>query len=179
MDQSDVIRASSAGANVMKCRICRCKLSGEEGDDFERGVCGSCVQRPEARHLGTGPAPRGGSAGAPARAFTPAEKGLIERLQKAMPLQQLLAVLNERLLVDLGPDAAPYTIEQLREEAGETLAVGSLGSNDWSATRTFLANARRQGILDRIDESVINAFAVVFQLSPKQVLLLKDVLLGD
>ena len=36
----------------------------------------------------------------------------------------------------------------------------------------------RLRILDRIDDSVINAFAVVFQLAPKQALLLKDAVLG-
>jgi hypothetical protein len=118
------------------------------------------------------------AAPAGARAFTPAERSLIQRVHAVMPLPQLLDILNERLAADLGPDAAMYTIEQLQAVVAGWSVPGTLSPNDWAATRKFLANARRQGILDRIDDSVINTFAVVFQLAPKQVLLLKDALLG-
>jgi hypothetical protein len=166
------------GATTLKCRICGCRLDAAEGDDPERGVCASCGRRPEARRLGQ-PASAGvGNGAAPAREFTPAELSLIQRVHAVMPLPQLLAILNERLVADLGPDAAPYTLEQLQANVSGWSVPGALGPNDWAATRKFLASARRQGILDRIDESVINAFAVVFQLAPKQVLLLKDVVLG-
>ncbi len=182
MDQSDLQhlpRALGSGA-ILKCRICGCKLDAGEGDDAERGVCASCGRRPEARRLGPPTRPNAGAAPVPASArdFTPAERSLIQRMHAVMPLPQLLAILNERLAADLGPDAAPYTIEQLQAVVAGWSVPGTLGPNDWAATRKFLANARRQGILDRIDDSVINAFAVVFQLAPKQVLLLKDAVLG-
>jgi len=163
---------------ALKCRICGCKLNAAQGDDAARGVCAACDRRPEARRLGQTPPASAGGAAAPARAFTAAELSLIQRVHAVMPLPQLLAILNERLMADLGPDAAPYTLEQLHATVSGWSGAGTLGPNDWAATRKFLANARRQGILDRIDDSVINAFAVVFQLAPKQVLLLKDVVLG-
>lgn len=171
-----LLRELALGASI-KCRVCGCKLDAREGDDAARGVCASCAVRPEARRLGQ-PAPASGAGTAPARGFTPAELSLIERVHAVMPMPQLLAILNERLVADLGPDAAPYTAEQLHAAVSGWTVPASLGPNDWAATRKFLANARRQGILDRIDESVINAFAVVFQLAPKQVLLLKDAVLG-
>lgn len=180
MDHSDLQhlpRAQQTGA-ILKCRICGCKLDAGEGDDADRGVCASCGRRPEARRLGPTAASSGNAAPAGAREFTPAERSLIQRMHAVMPLPQLLAILNERLVADLGPDAAPYTIEQLQSVVAGWTVPGTLGPNDWAATRKFLANARRQGVLDRIDDSVINAFAVVFQLAPKQVLLLKDAVLG-
>lgn len=172
---------SSAASAPAKCRICGCKLQLAEGDDGERRVCASCSKRPEAGRLG---APCDETAGKPAiqkgaREFTPAELALIRRMHAVMPLPQLLAILNERLMADLGPDAAPYTHSQLKAAVAGWSVPGTLGSQDWAATRKFLANACAQGILDRIDEGAINAFAVVFQLSPKQVLLLKDVVLGS
>jgi hypothetical protein len=36
-----------------------------------------------------------------------------------MPAQQLLEVLNERLVADFGPDEEPHTMEQLYAEIGE------------------------------------------------------------
>ena len=39
------------------------------------------------------------------------------------------------------------------------------------------AQAKRAGTLDRINEQVINDFAVVFSLSPKHLMRLKDILL--
>ena len=51
----------------------------------------------------------------------------------------------------------------------------------WGArpsVRKLLAQARRAGVLDQINEQVINDFAVVFQLNAKQVVELKDIVLG-
>lgn len=50
--------------------------------------------------------------------------------------------------------------------------------NDWGTLRQVLAKARREGVLDLIDESVINDFAVVYSLNQKQVMHLKDILLS-
>jgi hypothetical protein len=94
-----------------------------------------------------------------------------------LPMQQLLDILNERLAADLGPDAAPYTLDQLGATVAQWNVPGAIHAQDWAATRKFLANARRCGILDRIDEAVIDAFSVVWQLHPKQVMHLKDVIL--
>jgi hypothetical protein len=179
-DFSHMTTPSSAASAKGKCCICGCKLQPAEGDDVARRVCASCGTRPEAGRLGE---PCDGAAETTiqkgAREFTPAELALIRRVHALMPLPQLLAILNERLMADLGPDAAPYTQAQLQAAVAGWSVPGTLGSQDWAATRKFLANARAQGILDRIDEGVINAFAVVYQLSPKQVLLLKDVILGS
>ena len=42
----------------------------------------------------------------------------------------------------------------------------------------LLAKARREGVLDQINEQVINDFAVVYSLNQKQVMTLKDILLN-
>ena len=110
-----------------KCRLCGCKLSDDEEDDFELEVCCSCKVRPEARRLGVGiaPAPAKKLAGVPratsARDFTVAEKSLIKKVHGYMPAQQLLNILNERLSSDLGPDAIQYSMEQLYAEIGDVV----------------------------------------------------------
>jgi hypothetical protein len=110
------------------------------------------------------------------RPFTPGEKSLIRKVHGYMPPQQLLEVLNERLISDQGPGAMPRTIEELYAEIGATEAVPA-SANDWSSLRKLVANARRSGVLDAINRQVIDDFAVVFSLSAGQVLRLQDVLL--
>ena len=112
-----------------------------------------------------------------ARAFTVAEKGLIWKVHGFMPAQQLLDILNERLVLDLGPDAVPYPMEQLYAEIGDTTGATPVGGHDWPSLRKLIAKAERAGVLDDIDEYVINDFAVVFSLNQKQVLILKDIIL--
>ena len=50
------------------------------------------------------------------RGFTEADKSLIRKIHGYVPAQQLLGILNDRLLTDLGPEAKPYTAEQLHAE---------------------------------------------------------------
>lgn len=166
------VRPSSQSA---RCRLCGCILH-RELDTSPLGVCNSCEDRPEARRLGAKPSPNG-TASQSARNFTAAEKGVIRRMHGYLPAQQLLDLLNERLAFDLGPDAAPYTMEQLHAEIAECGALASNGAKDWGSLRKLLANARRTGVMDAIDRTVIDDFAVVFSLTPAQSLRLKDVLL--
>ena len=113
----------------------------------------------------------------PPRDFTPAEKSLIAKVGRHLPAQQLLGVLNERLRSDLGSDATLYTMDQLTVVLGKAAPVVETGERDWTSLRKLLALARRDGVLGLINETVINDFAVVFRLSAKQVLTLKDILL--
>lgn len=171
------------------CRLCTCTLRAAddlyEGDNFELGVCADCKDRPEAKRLGIGGTVKetqtktGGSRNRPARGFTPAEKSLISKVHGYMPPGQLLAILNERLACDLGPDASPYTIEQLHAEIGDASASAPEGGHDWASLRKLLARARRDGVLEQISEQVINDFAVVFSLNTRQVVNLKDMLLSE
>ena len=167
-----------------KCRVCGCRLDDAEDDDLNLALCSSCKTRPEARRLGlTQPSkfkPRsvgGASPAKSAREFTAAEKNLIGKVHGYMPAQQLLAILNERLACDLGPDALPYTMEQLHAEIGDAASVTPDGGHDWASLRKLLAKAESTGVLDTITEQVINDFAVVFSLTSKQVLSLKDIVL--
>lgn len=167
-----------------KCRICACLLNAAEDDDQEHGICSSCKGRPEARRLGVqgmaGPLQLRGF-GQPqklaAREFTAAEKSLIFKVHGFMPSQQLLDLLNERLMCDLGPDAMSYTMDQLYAEIGGAAAVTPSGGHDWPSLRKLLAKAARDGVLKAINDQVINDFAVVYSLNPKQVLALKDIVL--
>ncbi len=111
-----------------------------------------------------------------ARAFTPGEKALIRKVHGYMPALQLLAVLNERLLCDAGPDAVRYTIEQLYAEIGAADVTPAVG-HDWASLRRLVAKARREGVLAAVTAQVIEDFAAVFSLSSGQVLRLQDVLL--
>lgn len=112
-----------------------------------------------------------------ARTFTAAEKGLIKKVHGFMPAQQLLDILNERLACDLGREAVPYTMDQLYAEIGGGEGVSPVGGHDWPSLRKLLSKADHNGVLDAIDEQVINDFAVVFSLNQKQVLVLKDIVL--
>ncbi|MDP2398832.1 MAG: hypothetical protein Q8M53_10805 [Burkholderiales bacterium] len=111
------------------------------------------------------------------RAFTAADKALIHRLHGYMSSQQLLDVLNERLVAELGCAEQKYTIEQLHAEIGATQPEGDF-DQDWNALRKLVAKARRDGTLQAVTRQTIDDFAVVFSLSAGQVLRLQDVLLG-
>ena len=101
---------------------------------------------------------------------------MIRKVHGYMPAQQLLEVLNERLICDAGPTAIKYTMEQLYAEIGE-VDTQPAGGHDWSSLRKLLAKARRDGVLDTVSRQVIDDFAVVFSLSSAQVMRLHDVLL--
>lgn len=114
------------------------------------------------------------------RPFSEADKAMIRRVGALMPAAQLLEILNERLVADLGGKVPLYSIEQLKaaiaEHHGEDAAGPAMP--DWPTLRKLIAQARRAGVLAKINEQVINDFAVVFQLNAKQTLELKDVLLS-
>lgn len=161
-----------------KCRLCRCKLNVDEGDDLDLHVCRSCKGRPEARRLGLGVVSGRTRPGAKsAREFTAAERDLIRKLHGFMLPPLLLNLLNERLRADLGPDALPYTMDQLYAEIGDAPTPAAGGGHDWPGLRKLLAAAERAGTLAAVNEQVIDDFAVVFSLNQKQVLVLKDILL--
>lgn len=170
-----------------RCRLCTCILGAEDDDDTSLALCGACKRRPEARRLGLArsaiPAPAAAAAraaqppSASAREFTEAERALIRKVHGFMPAQQLLALLNERLACDLGPDAAPYSMEQLHAQIGTFTAAVPAGGHGWAAQRKLIAQARRSGLLAAVGEQLIDDFAVVFSLNPKQVLYLRDTLL--
>ena len=171
----------TSGAATMatsKCRLCKSRLDPDENDDLQRQVCYSCSLQPEGRRILAFPKTAASSKHDAARDFTPADKGLIAKLSGFMPTEQLLTVLNERLLADLGPDASPYTMQQIFEEIEKVGTPTPKDGHDWASLRKLLATARRNGVLDRIDEQRIDDFAVVFSLTPAQVLRLKDVLLS-
>ena len=165
-------RAAPRAADSPHCRLCGCRLNGASSASITTGLCQECRHRPEAQRLGSTP-----SNSSAARLFTAAEKSMISKMHGFLPADDLLRLLNERLAFDLGPDAAPYTMDMLRKEIA-TLDTPSAGDGaDWSALRKRLAHARKSGVLDAIDRQVIDDFAVVFSLNPAQVLRLKDVLL--
>lgn len=115
-----------------------------------------------------------------ARSFNDADLALIRRIGAFMPMHKLLNVLNERRACDLGTDKEPYSIEQLAASIAELHGAKdptALG-RDWPSLRKLLAQARRAGVLELINEQVIDDFAVVFQLNAKQVVELKDIVLG-
>lgn len=112
-----------------------------------------------------------------ARDFTPAEKSLIRKVHGFMPADALLKLLNERLVADQGPDTIRYTMEQLFAEIGDAAGAVPVGGHDWASLRKLLAKAKRDGVLDDIDEHVILNFAVVYSLNMKQYLTLKEIIL--
>jgi hypothetical protein len=174
--------AAAAGAvkAYTRCQACTCMLGLD--DNHTVGVCVDCAKRPEGKRLlaglslqrgaapklaptpATPPAPAPAPVGAP-RAFTVADKSLIKNCHAFMPPAQLLAILNERLHADLGPDAPDYTLEQLHAET--TTQQHAATATDWSSLRQVLAIARRCGVLEQITPQVIDDFAVVFHLSSR------------
>lgn len=184
---------------IFKCRVCWTSLRREDGDDVEFGVCSSCKSTPEAADLGPPPGPAVMAAAsqfaqlvqaAPgalhtraepvSRPFTEADISMIRKVGAFMPAQQLLDILNERLIADVGRRFAPYSMEQLKEalNAHHGEAAAANVARDWSSLRRLLGEAHRSGLLALIDEQLINDFAVVFQLTAKQVVDLKDILLS-
>jgi len=112
-----------------------------------------------------------------ARDFTASDKALIRRVHAYMNPLQLLGILNTRLTCDAGDNVVLYSIDQLRTEIASVSSAVPADGNDWGSLRKMLAKARRAGVLDTINEQVINDFAVVFSLNQKQVLTLKDIVL--
>lgn len=165
------------GTAVLRCVLCGFALGGSHDDDETSGVCGDCKLRPEAKRLGMRKAAGGSEARSSAREFTEAERSLIKKVHGYMQPAQLLAILNERLMCDLGPDALPYTMDQLHAEIGVSVESPKGGAQDWASLRKLLAAARRAGVLGKINEQVVDDFAVVFQLNAKQLMSIKDIVL--
>jgi hypothetical protein len=159
-------------ARHFNCLLCGCNIGSDLDADRTLGACGSCKSRPEARQL------KAASSTAAARSFTEAEKSLIRKTHGYIPIQQLLGILNERLKNDLGPNAKPYTAEQLHTEITKVAGPTASNGNGWAALRKLLAHARNTGILELINDQIIADFAVVFLLTANQVIRLKDVLLS-
>lgn len=149
----------------MICRACRARFTAECVEDTQLLLCGNCRSR--ARNAA------GAGAQALPRTFSPGEHSLIRKLHGRMPAQQILGILNERLIADMRDDEPPYSLEDLRG----AVSAGAAELSGWASLRKRLAEARRSGVLDQVNEQLINDFAVVFSLSAKQVLQLKDVLL--
>lgn len=159
----------------VKCRLCTVRLSHDNArDDFARAICGDCRQHPAARRLG--PVTTAAKVAGASRDFTTAEKALIRKVHGYMPPLQLLALLNERLQADLGDAASLYTIDQLHAEIS-SLPGGGLDAGDWSGLRKYLAQARRDGLLQTLTAQIVDDFTVVFALSSAQQLRLKDIVL--
>lgn len=159
-----------------RCRLCKSRLLKEaKGDDPVRGVCGVCKDRPEAAKLKIASNGNGnGAAAAPGpRAFTESERALIRAMHGYLPAAELLRILNERMVADVGAGAVPYTLEHLHREVS---TLGVARQDDWTALRQLLAQARAIGLLEEITAGVLEDFAVVFSLSPGQVTHLRDVI---
>ena len=178
-----------------KCRLCTMAIKLEDGDDVHNGLCSGCKGTPEAKEL-LASLPRTGAAVtvmAPARIatatpiagvmphsrdFNAADLGLIRSVGAYMPPLQLLAILNDRLVADLGTQVARYSLEQLHAAITRVHGEAAVApGRDWPSLRRILARARRDGVLSAIDDQVISDFAVAFQLTTKQTLELKDIVL--
>lgn len=162
--------AAQPSVRHYNCLLCGCKIGNDPDADRVLGACGSCKSRPEARRL------QAATSTAGARGFSEAEKSLIRKTHGYIPIQQLLGILNERLKNDLGPNATLFTAEQLHAEIGKSAGPIASNGNGWAALRKLLAHARTTGTLELITDQIIADFAVVFLLTPNQVIRLKDVL---
>jgi hypothetical protein len=180
-----------------RCRLCTMSIKTEDGDDVANGLCSGCTTTPGANELLRSPARSSAaieamvSPSAPtavpvhaqhigARAFNAADLSLIRRIGTNLAPPHLLAILNERLVADLGAQVPRYSLSQLQEAISRVHGVAAASTgHDWPSLRKLLARARRDGVLAAIDEQVINDFAVAFQLTTKQTLELKDIVLPN
>lgn len=156
----------------------RCVLCGvalEDDLQIRAGLCDSCAKRPEAKRVGAR-SPAAPSKVA-ARAFTPADKALIRSMHGQLPAIDLLRLLNHRMVADLGPKVPLYTLEQLHGEV-QTIPAAPASADDWSRLRRVLAEARTTGVLASITPQILDDFGAVFQLSPAQLMNLRNVIRG-
>lgn len=168
-----------AAPAALRCRVCEHPMEGVEGDDVPRRICGYCLKQPAGKRLLAMEAARSTSTPGDSRQpppFTAAEKSLIKRLRSLMPAQQLLDILNDRLQPDRADESLLHTLAQLQDEIGSH--ASGAGTFDWAAMKKLLAKAARDGVLARISDQLIDDFAVVWSLNSKQVVALKDIVLG-
>lgn len=168
----------AALSRMPRCRLCTIILGTDPGDDVERQLCVDHANDPRAKHPRPVAVPSAGLSPAKApRPFTPADRSLIRNTHGYMPTTELLRILNERLHADVGPDVPDYTVEQLHAEL-RAIAVPTDGASSWAGLRQVLAAARRSGVLSSLTPQVLEDFAVVYQLSPAQLMTLRDVVRG-
>jgi len=170
-----------AATSFLRCQVCTALLSSTDKHRAV-GVCDDCSGRPEARRFlepkaaAAKPAAAPGTPAAPMKVapapFTAAEKSLIAATGAHLPADELLKILNDRLVADRGSDVVLHTLEQLRQEVGSHRAGGT--DAGWGAQRRRLARARRDGVLDLITAQVIDDFATCFQLTTTQVTHLRE-----
>ena len=165
-------------AALPQCRFCGHGINGDPNAELATLTCGPCRERQNRL------TPQKAQASPPraARTFTSGDRSLISKIHGYMPPMQLLGILNDRLRSDLGANVQPYGMGQLDAEiaalrASKTGGDGSRNETGWAGMRKLLAQARHEGTLDRINEQVVGDFAVVFSLSPKQLIQLKEILL--
>ena len=163
-----VVSDKGGSGGAVKCGLCGCNISSDPDADPVIPACGSCKLRPEAQRLRSPQFQR---------AFTEADKSMIRKIHGYVPAKQLLGILNDRLRSDLGDDEPLYTIEQLHAEIAAIQGGAMKADQGWAGLRKLLANAKRAGTLGQITDQVIHDFAIVFSLSPKQHMRLKDILL--
>jgi len=176
------LNLTPAATGTVRCRYCEARLDASRGDFVNRRVCAQCRQHPSSRE--PTPAPPIGARVATlssiatgsrqARAFTTPEKSLIRKVHGFLHAQQLLDLLNDRLVADLGPAVVKYTMEQLQAELVDQ--VDTTQTSDWAGLRKTLALARRAGLLDTITPQILDDFTVVYQLSAPQAMRLKEIL---
>lgn len=173
------VMTAPAPRTYTRCKFCTCALGLD--DDSAQGVCLDCATRPDVKRklaaVASTPAiPRPAAAPEPSqkRPFSPAEKSLIKHMHHILPPADLLRILNDRLVADVGAGAPLWTLEQLHAETS-TLQQSDRAV-DWAGLRQVLNVARRCGVLEQITPQVINDFAVCFQLSSAQVMNLRDVI---
>jgi hypothetical protein len=116
----------------------------------------------------------------PTVSFTDADFALIRRIGAFMPVHKLLEILNERRACDLGTDKDPtassswWPLSPTCTGPRIRPLLGATGPACASCSHRPAA----PGVLEQINNQVIDDFAVVFQLNAKQVVELKDIVLG-
>lgn len=174
---------ASAPKVYTRCRFCTCALGLD--DDSRTGVCLDCATRPDVKRAIAKGASSQASSAAPApatpppaqkRPFSVAEKSLIKNMHHILPPADLLRILNDRLVADVGAGVPLWTLEQLHAETS-TLQQAERAA-DWTGLREILRVARSCGVLEQITPQVIDDFAVCFQLSSAQVINVRDVIRG-
>lgn len=183
---------AQAAASQSKCRDCGVSNVGTDPSwDFENGICSDCTQRRvDRRRLARRTATEGAGdvsarLGALQRpptpqfpALTAAERSLISRLKTSLSVGRLLGVLNDRRAADGNDDYPLLTHAQLGAILASTneAVPGARTGGDWAALRKLLRSADRSGLLQRISPQLIEDFAIIYSLSPAQIIRLREII---